>query len=80
MELRREKLWDSKRAVDAAGENASLCGGNSSRGLRNRTAHAQNLFFNYPEDENCWETEDEIMLGRDLLAAPVTYPGMIPER
>ncbi len=24
------------------------------------------LFFNYPEDENCWETEDEIMLGRDL--------------
>ncbi len=34
------------------------------------------LFFNYPEDENCWETEDEIMLGRDLLAAPVTYPGM----
>ena len=34
------------------------------------------LFFNYPEDENCWDTEDEIMLGRDLLAAPVTYPGM----
>lgn len=34
------------------------------------------LFFNFPDDEKCWEIEDEIMLGADLLAAPVAEAGV----
>ena len=34
------------------------------------------LFYNYPQDETCWEIEDQLMLGSDLLAAPVLYEGM----
>jgi len=34
------------------------------------------LFFNYPTDKDCWNVEDQIMLGKDLLAAPVAYAGI----
>lgn len=34
------------------------------------------LFYNYPQEEACWEIEDQIMLGRDILAAPILYAGM----
>lgn len=34
------------------------------------------LFYNYPEDQICWEIEDQLMLGPDLLAAPILYEGV----
>ena len=33
------------------------------------------LFYEYPEDETCWETEDEYLYGSDILVAPVFEPG-----
>jgi alpha-D-xyloside xylohydrolase len=44
-------------------------------------AHAQGtppmrpLFFDFPEDDRCWEIEDQLMFGPDLLVAPVLYEG-----
>jgi len=29
------------------------------------------LFFDFPEDENCWSIEDEFLFGPDLLVAPI---------
>lgn len=34
------------------------------------------LFYNFPEDEKCWEVEDEFCLGDALLVCPVLYEGM----
>lgn len=34
------------------------------------------LFFDFPEDETCWETEDVYMFGPDLLVAPVMEAGV----
>ncbi len=34
------------------------------------------LFFDFPSDEKCWETEDAYMFGRDLLVAPVMEAGL----
>lgn len=33
------------------------------------------LFFDFPEDKKCWETEDVYMLGPDVLVAPVMELG-----
>ncbi|MCD7708777.1 MAG: glycoside hydrolase family 31 protein [Clostridiales bacterium] len=33
------------------------------------------LFFDFPEDKNCWEVEDAYMFGPDLLVAPVMEEG-----
>jgi len=33
------------------------------------------LFFDYPEDGECYEVDDEFLLGSEVLVAPVTYPG-----
>ena len=33
------------------------------------------LFYNFPEDEECWKVEDEFFLGDDLLVCPVLYAG-----
>ncbi len=33
------------------------------------------LFYNFPEDEVCWQVEDEFFLGDDLLVCPVLYAG-----
>ncbi len=30
------------------------------------------LFYEFPEDENCWNISDEYMYGEDMLVAPVT--------
>ncbi|MDU7027120.1 TIM-barrel domain-containing protein [Robinsoniella peoriensis] len=31
------------------------------------------LFYDFPQDNKCWDTEDEYMFGPDLLVAPVLY-------
>ena len=47
-----------------------------------RTAHEKGdpvmrpLFYEFPEEEKAWETDDEYLLGPDLLAAPILYEGM----
>jgi alpha-D-xyloside xylohydrolase len=33
------------------------------------------LFFDFPEDEGCFEVEDQFMFGPELLVAPVLYEG-----
>jgi len=33
------------------------------------------LFYDFPEDEACWQIEDQFMFGPDLLVAPVLYEG-----
>lgn len=34
------------------------------------------LFFDFPEDEKCWETEDAYLFGSDILVAPVMEAGI----
>ena len=34
------------------------------------------LFYDYPEDHQCWLTEDEFLFGHDLLIAPVYTQGV----
>lgn len=34
------------------------------------------MFYNFPEDKNCWDTEDQYMFGPDLIVAPVMEEGM----
>ena len=34
------------------------------------------LFFDYPGDENCWNVDDEFLLGPDYLIAPVDQAGI----
>lgn len=34
------------------------------------------LFFDFPEDKTCWETEDAYMFGEDILVAPVMEAGV----
>ena len=31
------------------------------------------LFYDFPKDAACWETEDEYLFGEELLIAPVLY-------
>ena len=33
------------------------------------------LFFDYPEDEQCYEVEDEFLFGPDIVVAPVAERG-----
>ena len=34
------------------------------------------MFFDFPEDETCWQVEDQYMFGPDLLVAPVMEIGL----
>lgn len=34
------------------------------------------LFYEFPEDQRCWEIEDEYCFGPDVLVAPVMAPGL----
>ena len=33
------------------------------------------LFYEFPEDEKCWEVADEFLFGGDILVAPVLAAG-----
>lgn len=33
------------------------------------------LFYQYPEEKECWEIEDTYFYGPDILVAPVCCPG-----
>ena len=33
------------------------------------------MFFDFPEDEVCWERSEQYMFGDDILFAPVVHPG-----
>ena len=34
------------------------------------------MFYEFPDDECCWELDDQYMLGNRYLVAPVMYEGM----
>ena len=34
------------------------------------------MFYDFPQDKTCWETEDQYMFGPDLLVAPVMEEGV----
>ena len=34
------------------------------------------MFYEFPEDEKCWDLDDQYMFGSDYLVAPVMYEGM----
>ena len=34
------------------------------------------MFYEFPDDERCWEVEDQYMYGAKYLVAPVLEPGM----
>jgi alpha-D-xyloside xylohydrolase len=38
------------------------------------------LFVDYPDDETCWEIEDQFLFGSDLLVAPVLYEGQLSRK
>ena len=31
------------------------------------------MFYEFPDDEKCWELKDQYMFGSDILVAPVVY-------
>ena len=34
------------------------------------------MFYEFPEDEKCWDLDDQYMFGSEYLVAPVMYEGM----
>lgn len=41
----------------------------------NGTPVMRPLFYDYPEDQNCWDVSDSYMFGPDLLVSPIMKPG-----
>ena len=38
------------------------------------------MFYEFPEDKRCWETDDQYMFGSRYLVAPVLYAGVTKRR
>ena len=34
------------------------------------------MFYEFPDDENCWDLKDQYMFGGDILVAPIVYENM----
>lgn len=47
---------------------------------RKGTPVMRTLFYEYPEDINCWSVEDEYFYGSDVLVAPILYASQIRRR
>ena len=37
------------------------------------------MFYEFPEQECCWELKEQYMFGSDMLAAPILYEGRYNE-
>ena len=59
LELREKMLPYVKRLMSEAHEKG--------------TPVMRPLFYDFPEDGKCWETEDEYMFGPEILVAPILY-------
>lgn len=60
----REKLRDyTRKLMKGAHENG--------------TPVMRTLFYEFPEDEKCWEIVDEYMYGDQYLVAPILYAGLM---
>ncbi|MFQ9635139.1 MAG: hypothetical protein ACLR0F_00345 [Eisenbergiella sp.] len=38
------------------------------------------MFYEFPEQECCWELKEQYMFGSDMLAAPILYEGAVQRR
>ena len=38
------------------------------------------MFYEYPDDETCWEVEDQYMFGERYLVAPVLQAGALTRK
>ena len=38
------------------------------------------MFYEFPDDDICWDLKDQYMFGPDLLVAPVMYPGAVSRK
>lgn len=47
------------------------------KSVQNGVPIVQSLFYAFPEDPMAWETEDEFLLGSDILVAPVLSAGAV---
>jgi len=43
---------------------------------KNGSPVIRTMFYEFPDDENCWEWKEQYMFGSDYLVAPVLYEGM----
>ena len=42
---------------------------------KNGSPAMRTMFYEFPEDEKCWNLKDQYMFGSDYLVAPVLQPG-----
>ena len=42
---------------------------------KNGSPAMRTMFYEFPEDEKCWELKDQYMFGSDYLVAPVLQAG-----
>ena len=43
---------------------------------KNGSPVIRTMFYEFPDDQKCWETDDQYMFGPGYLVAPVMYQGM----
>jgi len=58
--------WDLKDYIKSIYDEAS----------KNGSPLMRAMFYEFPEDEKCWDLDDQYMFGSDYLVAPVMYEGM----
>ena len=58
--------WDLKDYIKSLYDEASA----------NGSPLMRTMFYEFPEDEKCWDLDDQYMFGSEYLVAPVMYEGM----